>query len=704
MDPKLTADILATCNTIGYADEDKYYKDPECLASVKDLVLYLRRDDDDHSIRRLLGQSEIVHRDLLPLIKHYSTDVELYDVVLRLLVNLTNPALLVYEEEIPKNKTYRNYFHQITEHLQAYKQAFADELVWKRICERLKNLLALEWENRLENDKLTIERILILIRNVLQVPANPAEEKRNDDDASVHDQIVHAMHQADVLEVLLKMSSNSDSAHEYCLHIIEIISLMLREQTGEQLAKSNLERSLSEKLKDERELMEMRAKESVHKSIQMNKVSSRHSRFGGTFAVRDLKAPSGRDLLCHKPITSVADLSLDVGKKVKRTARNRLPMNEVDSTRRSTLSIRLTLRGFCERFLKTSYNFLMGLVKDRIDRSKTQDHDETYYLWAIKFFMEFNRLYKFQLRYVTETMSTGTFHYVQTLLDNYHEMMVTDKEKIPLWSKRAHSALRAYQELLYTLLWMDKCGTEAESSRAIKKNVFYLPEYRELCFSLLLNFNPVKFSKSYFYDLVETNHLFLRMLEDFASNPTEKKILVQVKRKKKPKRKAVAAKKPRRVRMNSVELEETWESISGEVSVAVLSTESPDESVNVIPFDAASDLTIDEQKPKVMERIATLLHMNKHVEAVTLLRNAREVWPDMLEDLEGVGMESDDVTALKAIYIAKSNGLTLPPEKDLTPGWISPMTRIDIGQKRCWAKVDIPILGCVINGQVSEEL
>ena len=31
MDDKLTADILATCNTIGYADGDKYYKDPECL-------------------------------------------------------------------------------------------------------------------------------------------------------------------------------------------------------------------------------------------------------------------------------------------------------------------------------------------------------------------------------------------------------------------------------------------------------------------------------------------------------------------------------------------------------------------------------------------------------------------------------------------------------------------------------------------------
>ena len=41
----------------------------------------------------------------------------------------------------------------------------------------------------LENQKITVERILILIRNILQVPADPQEELRSDDDASVHDQV-----------------------------------------------------------------------------------------------------------------------------------------------------------------------------------------------------------------------------------------------------------------------------------------------------------------------------------------------------------------------------------------------------------------------------------------------------------------------------------------------------------------------------------
>jgi len=41
-----------------------------------------------------------------------------------------------------------------------------------------------------EDKGLVIERILILVRNVLQVPADPEAEKRTDNDASIHDQVM----------------------------------------------------------------------------------------------------------------------------------------------------------------------------------------------------------------------------------------------------------------------------------------------------------------------------------------------------------------------------------------------------------------------------------------------------------------------------------------------------------------------------------
>jgi hypothetical protein len=42
------------------------------------------------------------------------------------------------------------------------------------------NLLRKDWDERLEDDKLILERILILVRNVLQVPTNVRAEQRAD--------------------------------------------------------------------------------------------------------------------------------------------------------------------------------------------------------------------------------------------------------------------------------------------------------------------------------------------------------------------------------------------------------------------------------------------------------------------------------------------------------------------------------------------
>lgn len=42
-------------------------------------------------------------------------------------------------------------------------------------------------------------------------------------------------------------------------------------------------------------------------------------------------------------------------------------------------------------------------------------------------------------------MSVETFHFVQKYLENWFEMMATDKKRIPLWSSRMHIALNAYK-------------------------------------------------------------------------------------------------------------------------------------------------------------------------------------------------------------------------------------------------------------------
>lgn len=103
----------------------------------------LRRDGDTHEYRRHLGSGNVLQTDLLPMLMHQSEENEMSDVLLRLLVNLTNPTLLLYREELPKDGPNRRNFMHLIEILQGYKQAFALQQVWVALQKRLQKVLGI---------------------------------------------------------------------------------------------------------------------------------------------------------------------------------------------------------------------------------------------------------------------------------------------------------------------------------------------------------------------------------------------------------------------------------------------------------------------------------------------------------------------------------------------------------------------------------
>ena len=435
----------ATCSNLGTSDGASYHPDPDCVECVKDLIRFLRRDDANHEIRRAMGNIKIVKSDLLPILREHSNNRELFDVTLRLLVNLTNPELLLFKEELPEDKETRNYFLQIQNHRQGYKEAFVDQELWTVMAKTLGALLKKDWDERLEDDKLIIERILILIRNVLQVPTNVKREGRTEDDATVHDQILWVLHQSGIQDLLLYIAS-SDMEQQYSLHILEIISLMFREQDPMSLASANLGRSKAEKDADEEALAKaVRIEEQKQMAKVKAKMVSRHSRFGGTYVVKNMKSITDRDLIIQKPLSNVNDVNFDKTKKGVKKAKNRLAPENLDNVRRSTLPVRLFLKEFCIEFLHSAYNHLMNVVKDALNRQKAQMNDETYYLWAIRFFMMFNRGHEMKLELVSETLSRQTFHFLQQQMDNYRDNFEHEKRNRPkylMWGRRMHLCIR----------------------------------------------------------------------------------------------------------------------------------------------------------------------------------------------------------------------------------------------------------------------
>lgn len=50
---------------------------------IKDLIRYLKRDNDTHVIRRFLGQTRLLQTDLVKILIHHVENIELWDVLLR---------------------------------------------------------------------------------------------------------------------------------------------------------------------------------------------------------------------------------------------------------------------------------------------------------------------------------------------------------------------------------------------------------------------------------------------------------------------------------------------------------------------------------------------------------------------------------------------------------------------------------------------
>lgn len=51
--------------------------------SVKDLIRYLRHEDDTRDIRQQLGAAQILQNDLLPIITQHGQDKPLFDACIR---------------------------------------------------------------------------------------------------------------------------------------------------------------------------------------------------------------------------------------------------------------------------------------------------------------------------------------------------------------------------------------------------------------------------------------------------------------------------------------------------------------------------------------------------------------------------------------------------------------------------------------------
>jgi timeless len=262
--------------------------------------------------------------------------------------------------------------------------------------------------------------------------------------------VLWALNQGGLLDLVLYIIS-SEHENQYHLHALEIICLVFREQNPATLADASLQRSEAEKYRDEQELVAARKLEKMKSQIKMP--PARHSRFGGTYVMQNIKSISENDLICHQPLERAVQLDFDQ-LKIKTKKSFRVVKEEGMSERRSAFSVRLFLREYCVEILNSAYNTMVKQIRRSLESNAGVGNDDSYLLWAIKFFMEFNRCNDFKVDLISESLSTQCFHWILTRMEHHLEMITSDKRHGRLWARRLHIGIQVISiQFLFVRTW-----------------------------------------------------------------------------------------------------------------------------------------------------------------------------------------------------------------------------------------------------------
>ncbi|GAU99701.1 hypothetical protein RvY_10661 [Ramazzottius varieornatus] len=661
-------DLASLLKHLGTTIKGKYIKGPYCVLALKHILKRLNEDRNNErlTVRLHLVKSGVIQTSLIPLLLECPEDSELWGLSLMLLYELMiSPAIVtsrMHRDRVEDSQHLKAALRDYDDKRQVAKKCFAEEsgrTFFVLLCAHLKKVFALE---EMHKDQIRfVGNTLRLLRNVFDMRGELSRSLDEQSPRVLHDNVFEAVHKAGLTAVLLWLSS-ADGQDDFVLDVLEVLHALLRDFDPEALGR--LESSALDLPSSHAPLQAIREQDEAVRKANAMKTTSRHSTFGGSYTMKGTKAADpGKDMVVVKPISALLTNQFEVtaGKKAQNKGGKKKPVTAVAERVSAPTAVSEALRMFCVRFLQTSYNAFMHNAKSTIDGGSVEENDEhlTRYFWAQRFFMAFARVRNITVEYVSETISSEMFHFVLTNMERFSDMMLTDKANPTLWSSRTHVALRAYKELLMTLGGMATGSDEAiaRAAKQIQSNVFYQPEYRDVFFKLLREFNEAKYTREYLKDLILTVHIFLKLLEVYLKKTSH--LFVLKKARKPAGRTAKKSGTGRGKKSTKADLEarsKLWDNSLTKLT-SILESADPLEQ-SVVPFDTASTVPVDDQTDVARRRIQMALLEKEPERAVALLRASKEVWQGLDAPFGTTGDKVDeDLKRLKDILL-----LELPEE------------------------------------------
>ncbi|CAI5445844.1 unnamed protein product [Caenorhabditis angaria] len=652
----MNALVQSAVHSLGFLENGVYHREPDCFETIRDIIRYLRMDTPDMIARIECGKHNMIEHDLIPLLKCPDLDETMFDVAIRLLVNLCQPPISSMKGKAPKDREEWKLFWDLEDISRRAKKAFADSEFFRILKIKLDNyFLETDFDERDENTRLLMERIVLLIRYIFSISQDGVEQKRTASEDNCHDRVIVAFLDSGLDKTLMHIS-NQPKEKEFHVTILDIFALLLKEHTAEDLAKSTSEEiSSSERKKTEEDFKRINE---AHNAREIEKRRS-FKRFGGSYVVKGMKALcSERDQVVFKPINDVQSLNFGDDRKLKkRIARNRRPFDFEHRTHLSSPEVRQKLRKMVECLIETCFNRLMKSSKQIVFEQKNvlQKTSQINYFFLVKFILRFTRITNMPISLISQLVGVEAFHENNVQLLEYVDQATTLKGiEAKSFGLKAQYAVMAYNEmvLLHRFMLDSKNEIDRDVAKRALQHIVKVEEYRDLAITLIKKFNPAVLSNTFLREIVLATHNYHKVIEKMAKSGEMRKVTKKVRVKKMKKVRKPLYDKDERCQFDKKDekwLEEHWEK-SRELIEKVVRKEV-DELEDMNPLNLHIEVEDDVQQKFAMLSIQRSLRSNGIPAAIGLYHAARKIW--ITQEVFG----KDDMTAdeeieeLKQIYM-----------------------------------------------------
>ncbi|XP_075152613.1 timeless isoform X2 [Haematobia irritans] len=256
-----TPQLYSAFSSLGSLMGETYVVSEKVLDTLEEIDFKLTHEDQTlRTFRRAVGFGKNVKSDLLPLLEN-AKDEEIFDSVIRILVNLTAPVECLFSVDVMyRTEVGRYTVFELNNLLHTSKEAFTDPKSTKCVVEYMTRIL--ESDSKLSAKKCEqINNCLLLLRNILHIPeprgnyvmpSTSHSQQPSNHAISMQNSILWNLFIQSIDKVLLYLMTCPQRA-VWGVTLVQLIALMYKDQhvsTLQKLLNMWFEASLSESSED----------------------------------------------------------------------------------------------------------------------------------------------------------------------------------------------------------------------------------------------------------------------------------------------------------------------------------------------------------------------------------------------------------------------------------------------------------------------